>query len=288
MNSLIKLVKGSSEAFKNLKIKDPNTFYFISESNEEQGKLYLGSKQITCDFNGITKLEELLDIELPSVLINEQILAYNVNNEKWTVYQIEDLIKSIIDTNCLVMNKKGQLSFLGLESAAAGSAPVKSETGAIIWTKIKDEKLEKTVKILTETINTLQDQIKKLEEKLSIHNFNSYMTLNSEWTDIIVNNKKVLTSDLLKSMSLSSNGTFLIQVQIKELNAVFSGLFSWKVPAQAGEINNEILLQGCGDSAIYLRMVSSDKNKSQIKFQICSNQIEDIPVSMDIKIQHLI
>ena len=282
MNSFIKVVKGNAEAFKNLKIKDPNTFYFIADLNDVEGKLYLGSKQITCDIKGINYLKDLLDIDLPQVLTDEQILAYNVSSEKWTAYQIEDLIKSIVDSNGLIIDKNGHLSLIGLESAEVGSSPVKSESGAIIWTKINDKELTQKVQDLNQTIEKLKQQINNLEQRFCVKKFTSKMKLNSEWKDIVIDNNKILTNNILK-MPVSNNGTFLIQIELKEFHSIYSGLFSWS--AINSETNNEILLQGCGDTIIYLRMITSD---NEIKFQICSNQIEETSVLMDIKIQHLI
>ena len=70
----VKFVRGTNNAFNNLAEKNSDTLYFISDSDEARGSLYLGSKLISKD---ISNLSELNDIAFEKVLSDGQILVYD-------------------------------------------------------------------------------------------------------------------------------------------------------------------------------------------------------------------
>ena len=84
----VKFYRGTPEAFKNLAVKNNDTLYFISKSDDAIGQLYLGDKLIS---DNITSLTELKDIVLTS-LTDKDLLIYNAEEEKWVNKSIVDAI----------------------------------------------------------------------------------------------------------------------------------------------------------------------------------------------------
>jgi hypothetical protein len=63
-NEYIKFMRGTTTAYNNLKTKDANTLYFLSDKDNEEGALYLGTKLIAGpdDCSGIHSLRDLSDV----------------------------------------------------------------------------------------------------------------------------------------------------------------------------------------------------------------------------------
>lgn len=107
MNNYVKFMRGTPEAYANLKIKDNNTLYFISEADEPIGKLYLGTKEIICDNNVNLKISlgDLEDISLgdASLLKDGDVLVFNAESGIWeartidAVPEVDDVTIKIID-----------------------------------------------------------------------------------------------------------------------------------------------------------------------------------------------
>lgn len=83
----VKFYRGTPLAFENA-IKNPDTLYFIAETDSTKGKLYLGEKLIS---GGVSSLQELEDL-----LINEvkdgELLVYNEAESKWVNKTIAEAI----------------------------------------------------------------------------------------------------------------------------------------------------------------------------------------------------
>lgn len=77
----VKFIRGTPEAFKKLKIKDKDTLYFISETDSQQGSLYLGNKIIS---ESTVNLEDLNDLLLGDSILDKDILSYDAESGKWT------------------------------------------------------------------------------------------------------------------------------------------------------------------------------------------------------------
>jgi hypothetical protein len=69
----VKFFRGTPAAFEKLVNKDNDTLYFISVTDENVGKLYLGNKLIS---NNISNVAELEDILL-SNLADGHLLSYD-------------------------------------------------------------------------------------------------------------------------------------------------------------------------------------------------------------------
>lgn len=89
----VKFFRGTPIAFANLVEKNRDTLYFISETDEAKGSLYLGSKLISGNVSSIADLEDILVDDLIS---NNQILAYDDKKEKWVNKSALDIIGLMI------------------------------------------------------------------------------------------------------------------------------------------------------------------------------------------------
>lgn len=77
-NNYVKFVRGTSLAFANVISKDPDTLYFITDSDSSQGSLYLGDKLIS----GVANLKDLQDILINEVS-DKNLLTYDAESGKW-------------------------------------------------------------------------------------------------------------------------------------------------------------------------------------------------------------
>lgn len=82
--SYVKFIRGTFKAWKNLKVKDPDTLYFISEKGAHSGFLYLGDKLISSSGGVSTlNLSDLKDISLSEEIEDGSALVYNAETELW-------------------------------------------------------------------------------------------------------------------------------------------------------------------------------------------------------------
>ena len=76
----VKFFRGTPNAFEKLAVKNNDTLYFISETDEVTGSLYLGSTLIS---GNISSLKDLEDISINEIIEKDQILAYDDISQKW-------------------------------------------------------------------------------------------------------------------------------------------------------------------------------------------------------------
>lgn len=89
----VKFFRGTPNAFEKLAVKNNDTLYFISETDEAKGSLYLGSKLISGNISSINDLEDIL---IDDLLTKNQILAYDDEQEKWVNKSALDVIGLMI------------------------------------------------------------------------------------------------------------------------------------------------------------------------------------------------
>ena len=89
----VKFFRGTPNAFEKLAVKNNDTLYFISETDEAKGSLYLGSKLISGNVSSINDLEDVL---VDGLLTKNQILAYDDEQEKWVNKSALDVIGLMI------------------------------------------------------------------------------------------------------------------------------------------------------------------------------------------------
>jgi hypothetical protein len=85
--AFVKFVRGTSAAFKALGSKvDSDTLYFISDTGENSGSLYLGKKLISGGSSDnvtvFTSLSQLEDVVIEN-LENKDLLVYDKDSDKW-------------------------------------------------------------------------------------------------------------------------------------------------------------------------------------------------------------
>lgn len=95
MTRYVKFMRGTTAAYKNLTSKDDDTLYFLSDSVNEEGSLYLGERLISGP--GATlrpetlKLTDLLDVIVANDLNYDALLMFNPTTKQWESYSFDDL-----------------------------------------------------------------------------------------------------------------------------------------------------------------------------------------------------
>ena len=89
----VKFFRGTPNAFEKLAVKNSDTLYFISETDEATGSLYLGSTLIS---GNISSLKDLDDIAFNEIIEKNQILAYDDVSQKWVNKSVLDVVGLMI------------------------------------------------------------------------------------------------------------------------------------------------------------------------------------------------
>lgn len=98
--SYVRFLRGTPTAFSNVATKDPDTLYFISETNATTGDLYLGSKLISG--KGVistVSIGDLADVITGVAPENGSILVYDENQGMWvdkTPAQVAQIIYQVM------------------------------------------------------------------------------------------------------------------------------------------------------------------------------------------------
>lgn len=104
----VKFIRGTPTAFKNLKEKDPDTLYFISEKGGSVGSLYLGSKSIIATLSGdldIT-LDNLKDVIVQNLDV-ESLLVYNPTTLQWENKSLDSIVDEMKGATADTMGSSG-------------------------------------------------------------------------------------------------------------------------------------------------------------------------------------
>ena len=97
MTKYVKFMRGTTAAYKNLAEKDDDTLYFLSDSVNQEGSLYLGSRLISgpCAIpeggNIVTSLAALSDVNITENIDFDAILVYDKHEQKWMDYSFDAL-----------------------------------------------------------------------------------------------------------------------------------------------------------------------------------------------------
>lgn len=98
--SYVRFLRGTPTAFSNVATKDPDTLYFISETNATTGDLYLGSKLISG--KGVistVSIGDLADVITGVAPDNGSILVFDENQGMWvakTPLQVAQIIYQVM------------------------------------------------------------------------------------------------------------------------------------------------------------------------------------------------
>lgn len=103
----VKFQRGTLTAYNNLRVKDPDTLYFIyADANNQYGSLYLGDKLISGGEVSVvsSSMSDLSDTQLSNVQ-DGQILVYDSSISKWKNFDLATAIEDAgIETGATVSN----------------------------------------------------------------------------------------------------------------------------------------------------------------------------------------
>lgn len=94
MANYVKFLRGTPDQYTNLRHKDADTLYFVSETDSTVGKLYIGEKTIlgsASESEVIAYLQDLQDVNIENAIHND-LLGYDALNKIWIPMSIEDFI----------------------------------------------------------------------------------------------------------------------------------------------------------------------------------------------------
>ena len=96
MTRYVKFMRGTTTAYNKLTEKDDDTLYFLSDSINEEGSLYLGNKLISGPSSGIItpetmKLTDLIDVFVAKDLNYDALLMFNTKTSQWEAYSFDAL-----------------------------------------------------------------------------------------------------------------------------------------------------------------------------------------------------
>lgn len=247
MANYVKFFRGSRSTYDNLINKDSDTLYFISETDENSGSLYLGSKLISGEINTISELED--------VLINENIsdgsiLVYDKDTSKWVNKSIIDAIGIMEPASQDSIGSIGLVPAPGLGqqnyflrgdgqwvpiSTAGGSS---SQVFEVITQYIDgtlethDQALLRVVGLATLSrgdIGIVKDLISNNNYQYSAYVYNGLewiaMTGNYSADKIYFNNDFIFTKDI-GTVKVPSSGSITIPAAGKNLKDFFSSIFA--------------------------------------------------------------
>lgn len=98
LGNYVKFIRGTTTAWANIKEKNPDTLYFIADAGATTGKLYLGDKLISDGTNIINNFSDLADIDLNDTILDDSLLVYNGESEKWENRPLGDVLAAIVVT----------------------------------------------------------------------------------------------------------------------------------------------------------------------------------------------
>lgn len=104
MENLVKFTRGSLKAYQNLKEKDSNTLYFITDTENDKSFIFLGDSPIVDDtiLKGLS-FQDISDINILTPR-NGDILVYNKKTDQWeNSSQLNKLINRVdkLEKNCV-------------------------------------------------------------------------------------------------------------------------------------------------------------------------------------------
>lgn len=94
MAKYVKFMRGTPTAYDNLRIKEADTLYFISETDAVTGKLYIGDKLVNSNLTMQDLqfyLGKLEDVDVSSVEHGD-LLGYNAMDQKWIPVSVKNTI----------------------------------------------------------------------------------------------------------------------------------------------------------------------------------------------------
>ena len=94
MAKYVKFMRGTPTAYDNLRTKEADTLYFISETDAVTGKLYIGDKLVNSKLTMQDRqcyLSKLEDVDVSNVEHGD-LLGYNAMDQKWIPVSVKNTI----------------------------------------------------------------------------------------------------------------------------------------------------------------------------------------------------
>ena len=150
MAKYVKFMRGTPTAYDNLRTKEADTLYFISETDAVTGKLYIGDKLVNSNLTMqdlqfyLSKLE---DVDVSNVEHGD-LLGYNAMDQKWIPVSVKNTILAQYATK---------------EEVKQVNTNVQNITNSLGEVITKVENIEKSLKIYVDTTSYTQkmEQIDK-------------------------------------------------------------------------------------------------------------------------------
>lgn len=130
-------VRGTPEAYEQLPKKHPDTLYFVSEIEDDEGVLYLGDKIIASSVSKKTKLSDLSDVLISAEVTLDSLLVYE--NGQWVNKDLDEILSLIVsDFIGATVKNPGRH---GLVPAPSAGAQGKFLKGNATWSDIQKSDL---------------------------------------------------------------------------------------------------------------------------------------------------
>lgn len=92
----VKFLRGTPAAWESITTKNPDTLYFISETNAPSGTLYLGSKLISSGISSTYSLSDLTDILMSNNIPADAVLVYNDDIGYWEPVALSEVLAQVV------------------------------------------------------------------------------------------------------------------------------------------------------------------------------------------------
>ena len=92
----VKFLRGTPSAYANLSPKDPDTLYYVYETNADHGVLYLGEKLISGSLSAATSLADLTDVVISAGIVEGSLLIYD--GDHWVTRSLAEILEIIVGT----------------------------------------------------------------------------------------------------------------------------------------------------------------------------------------------
>lgn len=256
MANYVKFTQGTPEAYANLQVKDSDTLYFIITESDSEGQLYLGSKLISgSDGVGATKLSELKDVINAAGLEADSLLVYDSEKESWIGTSFEQL--------AFTGATKDSNGLAGLVPKPLSADKDKFLRGDGTWANLSTNIQAFEVEALDgeshidSIINAIENKtiakgdIAIVKEKIyeDIYERTGYIYDGENWIalsgnysaeNVYFKNDLIFTTSI-GSIEVPSSGSIVVNTSGKNLEQVFSDIFSKELSPEVKQPSMELI-----------------------------------------------
>ena len=291
MANYVKFVRGLSDLFNKLTVKDSNTLQFIYENESStSGRLYLGDREIVCNGSGssvASYLKDLLDVSLPedvSELIDGQVLTYDATTSKWVARDPSAVANVLFDADQFEVNDNGEWSLLGFANAPSGARLTKGADGKLIWDLPNGETTEE----LAELVEQLRTDVDSLTTKFNDYDTSAEVDIKIAEAVAAAGHLSYKTVDTIEEIDVSATGAsqFIYLVKNGEvydeymvINGKLERVGDWNVDLSQYAKKTEVE-QVASDLATTQQTVSNIVTRVE-SLENTSSQVEDLAIQLN-------